>query len=130
MGLFSDEQLADILEKSQQRNRSLGISGILLYFNGSIIQVLEGLEKDVKELYHTITEDPRHTGLITLYSRPIKKRSFSQWSMGYKSLLANDFDQVNDQLQFVSNPALSALKQENVVLSIVQRFYLDNYRNL
>ncbi|MCX6215821.1 BLUF domain-containing protein [Spirosoma sp.] len=128
-GLFSQEQLTSILEKSQQKNRSLGVSGILLYFNGSIIQVLEGLEERVKDLYRVIQQDSRHTGLILMYSYPIAKRTFSDWSMGYKTLLASEYKQVRDQFQFVGDSALQVQKQDNVVLAILQRFYLNNYRN-
>ena len=128
-GLFSEEQLTRILEQSRQSNHSLGITGIMLYFNGSIIQVLEGEQERVKTLYDVIIQDPRHTGMITLFSCPIEKRSFSAWSMGYKSLSSNELGQIKDQLPFIGDPTLPALEQDNVILSVLQKFYLNNYRN-
>jgi hypothetical protein len=128
-GLLSEEQLTRILEKSRQSNRFLGITGVLLYFNGSIIQVLEGEQERVKSLYDVIRQDARHSGMITLFNCPIEKRSFSDWSMGYKSLSANELNHLKDQLPFSSDPNGPASTQDNVILSVVQKFYLTNYRN-
>ncbi|GAB4006420.1 BLUF domain-containing protein [Spirosoma migulaei] len=128
-GLFSEEQLTNILEHSQQNNSFLGITGIMLYFNGSIIQVLEGEEERVKTLYNSITQDPRHTGIIPFFSHPIEKRSFSEWAMGYKSLSANELGRIKEQVPFIGDPTLPTLKQDNIILSVLQTFYLNNYRN-
>ncbi|SFD43022.1 BLUF domain-containing protein [Spirosoma endophyticum] len=128
-GLFSEVQLTSILEHSRQSNSLLGITGVMLYFNGSIIQVLEGEEEQVKTLYNTIRQDPRHTSIIQFFSHPIEKRSFSEWSMGYISLSTNELGRIKDQVPFIGDPTLPALKQDNVILSVLQTFYLNNYRN-
>ncbi|GAB4029144.1 BLUF domain-containing protein [Spirosoma jeollabukense] len=128
-GLYSEDQLSNILEQSRQNNSFSGITGIMLYFNGSIIQVLEGDEERVKTLYNRIEQDPRHTGIIPFFSHPIEKRSFSEWSMGYKSLSVNELGHIKDQVPFIGDPTLPALQQDNVILSVLQTFYLNNYRN-
>ncbi|AUD02573.1 BLUF domain-containing protein [Spirosoma pollinicola] len=128
-GLFSEEQLARILQQSRQKNQAVGITGILLYFNGCIIQVLEGEEEHVKNLYNVIRQDAQHTQVISLYSYPIEKRTFSDWSMGYKTISSSEFNHIKDQLPFINNPASSILQEDNVILSLVKQFYLNNRGN-
>ncbi|MFD2935188.1 BLUF domain-containing protein [Spirosoma flavum] len=128
-GLFSEEQLARILQQSRQNNRAVGITGILLYFNGCIIQVLEGAEERVKALYKVISQDSQHTQVISLYSYPIEKRTFSDWSMGYTTITSSEFNHLKDQLPFIYDPASSILQKDNVILSLVEQFYLNNRGN-
>ncbi|WP_052731207.1 BLUF domain-containing protein [Spirosoma radiotolerans] len=128
-GLLSDQDLARILKQSQQNNRALDITGILLYFNGSIIQVLEGSEERVKGLYEVISRDPQHSHVIKLYSYPIEQRSFSDWSMGYKTINANELAHLKDKLSFIDQPFSSLSREENAILALVQIFYENNYRN-
>ncbi len=48
---FTSEALRTLLAKSRSRNSLYGVSGVLLYYDGSILQVLEGPEDTV---------DPHH----------------------------------------------------------------------
>ncbi|MGV3556953.1 BLUF domain-containing protein [Larkinella arboricola] len=128
-GLFSPDELGAILQQSRKNNSELGITGILLYFNGSIIQALEGPEEKVKALYTTISQDDRHRNITKLYSRTIHKRSFPDWSMGYKALTASQMDNlqiISPRLQKgFSEPA----NEDNPILGLITLFYQTNFRN-
>ena len=63
---FTKPQLRAILERSRERNLRLGITGLLLYRNGNFMQVMEGDEATVRELYRLVCNDPRHNGIFTL----------------------------------------------------------------
>ena len=82
--------LASILESAVRRNQQNGITGMLLYGDGNFIQVLEGDEAAVDETYGRIRADLRHRNLSILLQGPIPERQFSDWSMGYKRLRAED----------------------------------------
>jgi hypothetical protein len=77
------EKLTEILAISRKKNLENNITGMLLYAEGTFIQVLEGAEQDVLSTYQTITRDLRHKNLIKLVSAPIAKRVFPEWSMGF-----------------------------------------------
>jgi hypothetical protein len=128
-GLLSQHELARLLSQSQKSNRASGITGILLYFNGNIIQVLEGEEEKVNSLYDTIRQDNRHTHIVQLYRKPITRRSFPDWLMGYKTLSATELNHLTNSLPFLQDPYQQLPKEENVILSLVQLFYHTNYRN-
>ena len=81
-----DLDIVNILRASREANGKVGITGILLFKDGNFMQVLEGEATSVDELHGKISKDPRHTGLITLLRKPITKRSFSNWKMGFKDM--------------------------------------------
>ncbi|MBS9523889.1 BLUF domain-containing protein [Litoribacter alkaliphilus] len=83
---LTEEQLQEILVKSRENNQKKGITGLLIYMDGSIIQILEGEKEKVMPLYKTIGQDPRHRGIIRLKEGDLEERLFPDWSMGYHSI--------------------------------------------
>ena len=125
---LTDSELKELLNKSQENNRSLGITGILLYCNGSVIQVLEGKEDNVNYLYRVISRDRRHDNVMKLYSGKIEKRSFSDWLMGYKTISEKEMATLADEIPFINDPYQKSTS-ENAIMSLVKTFYKNNHRN-
>lgn len=84
--LFDADDLVGLLEQSRVNNQRRGITGMLLYRDGNILQCLEGPEAEVRQAYDVISRDPRHRGVITLVEEEVAERSFTDWSMGFKDL--------------------------------------------
>lgn len=80
---FSEQELQELLEKARVNNESIGVSGMLLFHQGSFIQALEGPQSTVENLYNKIGEDKRHTETRVLFRGDLKERSFDSWSMGF-----------------------------------------------
>ena len=80
---FTQPELRDLLSKSRMRNRSVGITGLLLYHKQSFFQVLEGEEADVTSLFASIERDKRHNRVLLLSKKNTDKRNFGAWSMGF-----------------------------------------------
>lgn len=87
---LQDEELLKILDSSVSNNTKLGITGMLLYSRGTFMQVLEGSEEAINEVYRRICQDPRHHNVQTLYRDKIQHRDFPQWSMGFRKLGPSD----------------------------------------
>nr|WP_277881327.1 BLUF domain-containing protein [Hymenobacter cyanobacteriorum] len=83
---FSAEQLETLLRPWRMHNHAQRISGLLLYGDDDIIQVIEGPVENVHALYQTIAADARHYDVITLADGPIPERAFAEWSMGFSAL--------------------------------------------
>lgn len=83
---LSEDELLDLLEEARARNLRQGVTGMLLYLGGNFIQVLEGEQEDVEDIYRSIAQDSRHSGLIVIEQEEISGRSFPDWSMGFKYL--------------------------------------------
>lgn len=61
------------------------ITGILIYIDGDIIQVLEGEREAIHNLFEIIKLDCRHKTIISVFDDIIDDRMFENWSMGFSS---------------------------------------------
>ena len=76
--------LDHILASARRRNVAEKITGLLLYYRGEFVQILEGEKESVFNIYEKfIGTDPRHTALNKVHQNTISHRSFSEWSMGF-----------------------------------------------
>ena len=80
---FSVADLQQLLAGARENNESLGVSGMLLFHEGSFLQVLEGDEDVVLALYRKIEQDDRHTNVKMLLRSEVDERSFGDWKMGF-----------------------------------------------
>ncbi|MGE5548758.1 MAG: BLUF domain-containing protein [Solirubrobacterales bacterium] len=75
--------LHDILRASRIKNTVAGVTGVLVYDQGTFIQVLEGDAHAVGALFETIRGDRRHAGVEVLLDVETDRRTFSEWSMAF-----------------------------------------------
>ena len=90
---FTDGELESLLCHARASNAERGLSGILLYVDGSFFQVLEGEAATVDALYQRIAGDPRHERVTVIIREPIARRAFADWSMGFAEMAANQLGQ-------------------------------------
>ncbi len=81
---LSAEQLLDLLQQCRRNNQKRGITGMLLYANGTFLQAIEGEDRVMEGLVSTIWDDPRHADIQLLSKRPIERRQYADWSMGFE----------------------------------------------
>jgi hypothetical protein len=104
---FSEAQLTDLLSRARQNNERLGVTGMLLYHEGSFLQVVEGDADVLETLFQSIARDKRHHRVVPLLRRPIEGRHFEKWKMGFaaaKNLPAH-MPGFSDYLRLRGNPA-------------------------
>ena len=75
------KELGTLFGAARSNNKSQHISGALLLDGEHYVQVLEGEEGLVRELYEHIAKDTRHDSVALLESGPVEARVFSRWSM-------------------------------------------------
>ena len=79
---FTRESLMALVAKVRSLNERNALTGVLLYDQGSFLQVLEGDDVALNETFARIEGDVRHKALQVLSRRPIIERTFDDWSMG------------------------------------------------
>ncbi|MCS6836309.1 MAG: BLUF domain-containing protein [Anaerolineae bacterium] len=89
---MTDDDLRDILRKAREKNARLNITGMLLYRDGFFLQILEGEQAQVDELFAVIVADERHKNVLKVEEHPITERTFGQWTMGF-----NPMDDLSDE---------------------------------
>lgn len=87
---FSELELADLLTAARNNNEKLGITGMLLYTERSFFQIIEGNSDAIEQLFQIISEDKRHSSVVTIIKEPIAQRSFAEWSMGLANVSPNE----------------------------------------
>lgn len=70
------------------KNRRLGITGFLFYFDQQFVQILEGEFDAVSHVFSGIRRDQRHKDLQLLWFQDVDSRVFSDWSMDFSMNLA------------------------------------------
>ena len=101
-GAWTDAVLADILEVSRRNNAREDITGLLVYKSGNILQILEGEEASVRQMYRVIESDERHHLVTLLFVWPIEERSFPDWSMAFRKVETEEnrsFDGFSESLK-------------------------------
>lgn len=130
---FADDALLDLLSASRQNNGLRSVTGMLLYVKqteangtqtGRFIQALEGDEQVITALYDTIKQDSRHQQVTLLHSGPINLRSFANWTMGFRSLLEQEYLQIPGYVklddQFIKSKSLLSF---GVAFNFLKTFY-------
>lgn len=84
--LMSDQQLDHLLNKARASNKKNNITGMLLYADGSFLQVIEGNASAIKDVFAIIQKDSKHKDIKVLFEDNIAARHFSEWSMGFRRL--------------------------------------------
>lgn len=79
---MTEADLRDLLLSAREKNDDLSVTGLLLYAQGRFLQVLEGPESTVRDLFATIQDDARHTDVEILLTMSTTERTFPDWEMG------------------------------------------------
>ncbi len=77
----SNETVESISQKGAINNSKKGISGLLILTGNHFLQVLEGPETAVNELFQKICLDDRHQQIKLINYDLITQRQFEVWSM-------------------------------------------------
>lgn len=80
---FSPAELDELLLRARSRNEAGEITGLLLYHEGSFLQILEGEEHQVKATIGRIEQDKRHQDVRLIFRGQIEERNFGEWRMGF-----------------------------------------------
>ncbi|MBO6783047.1 MAG: BLUF domain-containing protein [Alphaproteobacteria bacterium] len=128
---FNPEQLDELLRISRRNNASVGVTGMLLYYDGNFIQYIEGGSEALDGLYDRIAADPRHRGLLVLDSGEISDRILPEWSMGFEDVSPQDDEAIGafaltaEALDGALDPALP-----KTVIAMMRTFHRTmNLRN-
>lgn len=120
---FKKETLETMLVNFRINNEANQITGMMLFSEGTFLQVLEGNDQDVGNLIKKIEKDKRHHSLVRLDSQQIQQRIFPDWSMGFSIASADEFNEVKGFAKLsagIFNPA--NIWSQHPAIIILKRF--------
>lgn len=115
---LSLEDIQAILQSSLNKNKTLDISGSLIYVKGYFVQCIEGEDETIEQAYGRIVQDTRHENIVTISKESIKERFFDGWSMSlvneraYKEIVIKQCEDEECNLYFMPKQSLLDLLQK------------------
>ena len=125
---FDEQQLTDLLKASRLTNELHKITGMLLYHEGHMMQVIEGEEIEINQLFNNIQKDKRHNRVMKLICKPIEEREFAEWNMSYLNISSESTEGFSDFLNAGKNRSDSGVvagKAKKILTT-----FRDNFREL
>jgi len=119
---LTEKNLEDLLVDIRKRNKLQKVTGLLLYNDGTFIQLIEGKTGIIQNLFEKIQNDRRHSNVVLLLEESIKKRAFPDWTMGYYKLNReqsgkipgySDFMLSKDSRKLIESTSYEAMKLLN-----------------
>ena len=119
---LTEIDLENLLADIRKRNKLQKVTGLLLYNDGTFIQLIEGKTRVIKSLFEKIKNDQRHSNVVLLLDESIKKRAFPDWTMGYYKLNReqsgkipgySDFMHSKDSRKLIESTSFEAMKLLN-----------------
>lgn len=105
---MSENELVDILETSHRNNERRNITGMLMYYDQSFMQVLEGDAHEVDRLFATIQQDTRHQAVNMFSRRKIDKREFPEWKMAFTQITDDDIHRLEGYSNIIEQSKLNS----------------------
>jgi hypothetical protein len=129
VSLLTESELEAILSDALVHNELYGITGILLYNDGTFFQYIEGVDEDLEHIYSRITHSKKHHGMYQLIHKEIQERLFPDWYMGFfqpsKSEILTLIDQ---QWWTLASSELSVTEQSWEGLKLLESFCKNQQR--
>ena len=122
---WTDQELFDLLSTSRLRNSHRGITGLLVYAQRRFLQIIEGKQSQVLELYERIKDHPGHKNAMVLLDDEQDERLFPEWSMGFERLGEDELSHMSgfkDMDQFINS-----LDKPHPVFTFLKLFHGKNF---
>lgn len=119
--------ILNIINKAQMMNDKAGLTGLLIYRQNTFIQLLEGDEKTVKEVYAKIVKDRRHSDVKVLIESKSSMRIVPQFSMNYVESLSEDAS-IHSLFEVFEQMVSESPKDKNLIMPLLTK--LTKYSNL
>jgi hypothetical protein len=88
-----------ILFTAQRFNAGKDVTGLLISSPARFMQVLEGKEDAVRNVYDRVCADPRHHAHVILREIEVEERQFGDWTMASQFLPNAAFSSMADQVR-------------------------------
>ncbi len=130
VGVLRADELDRILLRSKASNSGAGITGLLLFYEGAFLHVVEGPVAGVASLMQKIRRDRRHSNVIVLESGSCETRTFPDAALHYvaaRNLTAGEKQALADlRMAHSARPAVFGMPMRSADVGLAA--FLDSFR--
>lgn len=122
--MLTDADLDDIESKSLIANDARDVTGLLIVNGRRILQILEGRESAVLELYEKIRKDPRHVIAKLVSTVEDEGRMLLTWNMVVRDVgsipadALNQYNELYDELLHAKEPRIITIDDVDFLKSV------------
>lgn len=91
---FSHSDVEQLVKVAADNNCAKNLTSMLLYTGTSFMQLLEGGDQDVSDVYAKIAADSRNTGISILLDRVVSERSFPGRMLEFHTIAQATFESI------------------------------------
>ena len=113
----------DIVATAQRVNEVQSLTGVLLFNGLNFLQLLEGPQSNVENIYNRILTDKRHVSVTTVLVEPAQLRIFSDWRM-----VARKTPELQSKEKFKKMHVMTDVLDREMPVSVRKVF--DNFASL
>lgn len=124
--LWEADKLKAFFEFVAKKNETMDITGLLLYNEGTFVQLLEGEDTTIETILTKIKKDERHNQLTVMIDQPIKHRLFKKYKTSPKAS-GNDIE-LQKLRSRVHLPKASQYAKS--LWAVLRAFYISRQTNL
>lgn len=129
--LLTEADLEAILSAAIVNNELYGVTGVLLYSDGTFFQYIEGVDEDIAYIYNRIKHSKQHQGIIELLHKQIQQRLFPDWYMGFFKPLKSEILNIIDQHWWdLPSSEILVTEQSSEGLKLLETFCKNQQRVL
>lgn len=118
-----DSELRHMLVTFRNNNEQHNITGMLLKIDKGFLQIIEGPESEVAQLWENLCKDQRHKLVTEIYRKSILQRCFEDWCMAFEynqskaRVFADGFVEVSDTIEVLKSRGL-----DDALVDIINKF--------
>lgn len=110
---LDQKELDELFEYTSSNNNAKNITGILLFETGNFLQVLEGEEEILRNLFEKIKADSRHKNIFVILNQVSENRVFENYASRFSIVKSkDDLQKIETYLNQIedTNPNLKYIK--------------------
>ena len=125
-GGLTDADLEGLLTSARRRNEEQGVTGALLFHDGSFVQYFEGPPEGVEEVYGHIRGSKLHRGIIELERAQVPERQFPRWLMGFTHVPTSSILRLSNASWQATLRGMDAAKAKAEGVELLLSFWRSN----
>jgi hypothetical protein len=120
---MSLDMLEALLVEARKLNSESGVTGALLYSDGTFMQYFEGEMPAMRETYDRILNSRRHSRLTEIMNEAIDAREFPDWQMALAQPSASELLALSTASWVMQSSRIGSLDRSSVGMSLLRDFW-------
>lgn len=112
-----------LLVEARRLNAESGVTGALIYSDGTFIQYFEGAPEAMSRTYDRIRRSRLHSRLVEMMNEPVEERLFPSWTMALANPPASELLTLSTASWVVENARVGGSRRHSPGVLMLRHFW-------